>query len=143
MRRQSLSQPVRARSCAIVLAVLLAACGKYEGYYPQGVDKGEPNLPPQNWRADTLAFLKSWLNDPSGVRDAAIAEPELKSVGGTQRYVVCVRFNARKTGGGYEGTKDRVIVFTGGRLDTVVEARKEDCADARFQPFPELERLKR
>jgi hypothetical protein len=127
----------------LALAMTLSACGKYEGFYPQGVEKGEPNLPPQNWRADSLAFLRSWLNDPAGIRDAAIAEPELKSIGGTQRYVVCVRFNARKSGGGYEGVKDRQIVFTAGRLDTMIDARKDDCANARYQPFPELEKLTR
>lgn len=128
---------------ALLLALVLSACAGSDGLYYQGVDKAEPNVPPQNWRADTLAFLKSWLNDPSGIRDAAIAEPELKSIGGTQRYMVCVRFNARKSGGGYEGVKDRLIVFTAGRLDTIVEVRKDECASARFQPFPELERLKR
>lgn len=127
----------------LAFAMALSACGKYEGFYPQGVEKGEPNVPPQNWRADSLAFLRSWLNDPVGIRDAAIAEPELKSIGGTQRYVVCVRFNARKSGGGYEGVKDRQIVFTAGRLDTMIDARKDDCANARYQPFPELEKLTR
>jgi hypothetical protein len=130
-------------AASVLLAVALQACGTYEGHYPQGVEKGEPNIPPQNWRADSLAFLRSWLNDPVGIRDAAIAEPELKSIGGTQRYVVCVRFNARKSGGGYEGVKDRQIVFLAGRLDTMIEARKDACATARYQPFPELEKLPR
>jgi hypothetical protein len=123
--------------------VLLANCAGSDGFYNQGVEKGEPNLAPQNYRPDIVAYLRAYLNDPSGVRDAMIAAPELKSIRGTQRYVVCVRFNAKKTSGGYEGSKERMVVFLAGRLDTMVEARKDDCAGAKYEPFPELEKLSR
>lgn len=131
---------------AVVLVPLLltvASCGKYEGHYPQKVETGEANIFPANYRADSLAFLRTYLNDPSGIRDAFISEPALKTVLRTERFAVCVRFNAKKTTGGYEGSKDRIIVFLAGRLDTLIEAKRDECATAKYQPFPELERLTR
>jgi len=125
------------------LALLAVSCGKYEGYYPQQVERGEANVFPVNYRADTLAFLRTYLNDPSNVRDAFIAEPTIKAVGRVDRYALCVRYNAKKSTGGYEGAKDRQIVFLAGKLDTIVDARRDDCANAKYQPFPELERLTR
>jgi hypothetical protein len=38
-----------------------------------------------------LAFLKTYLNNPVGVRDAAIAEPAPRDISGKTRYVACLR----------------------------------------------------
>lgn len=132
-----------ARLSALALALLCAACGKYEGHYPQTTVTGEANIFPANYRADTIAFLKTWLNDTSGIRDASISEPALKAAGRVDRYVLCVRFNAKNSTGKYEGAKDRMVVFLAGRLDTMVNARGDECAGVKYQPFPELERLGR
>jgi hypothetical protein len=134
---------IAARLSALALALLCAACGKYEGYYPQPTVTGEANIFPANYRADTIAFLRTWINDTSGIRDAAISEPTLKSAGRVDRYILCVRFNAKNSAGKYEGAKDRMVVFLAGRLDTVVNARGDECAGVKYQPFPELERLGR
>jgi hypothetical protein len=131
------------RISALALALLCAGCGKYEGTYTQATVTGEANIYPANYRADTIAFLKSWLNDTSNIRDASISEPALRSAGRVERYVLCVRFNARNSAGQYEGAKDRMVVFLAGRLDTIVEARRDECTGAKYQPFPELERLAR
>jgi len=132
-----------ARISALALALLCAACGTYEGTYTQATVVGEANIYPANYRADTIAFLKTWLNDTSGIRDASISEPALKSAGRVDRYVLCVRFNAKNSAGKYEGAKDRMVVFLAGRLDTMVDARRDECTGAKYQPFPELERLGR
>lgn len=119
-----------------------AACAKHmEGYYPQDSVTGEANVYPAAYRAETLAFLRSYLNDPRGVRDAFISEPSLRDVGGTKRYALCVRYNARKSTGQHEGAKDRLVVFLAGRLDTMIEARHDECKDAAYKPFTELQRL--
>jgi hypothetical protein len=34
-------------------------------------------------------------------------------------------------------------VFLAGRLDTMVEVKRDECAGVKYQPFPELERLGR
>jgi len=132
-----------ARIFVLSLALLGAACGKYEGTYTQAREVGEANIFPANYRADTIAFLRTWLNDTSGIRDAAITEPVLKSAGRVDRYVLCVRFNAKNSQGKYEGTKDRMVVFLAGKLDTMVDAKRDECTGAKYQPFPELERLSR
>jgi len=132
-----------ARISTLALALLCAACGTYEGTYTQATVVGEANIYPANYRADTIAFLKTWLNDTSGIHDASISEPALKSAGRVDRYVLCVRFNAKNSAGKYEGAKDRMVVFLAGRLDTMVDARRDECTGAKYQPFPELERLGR
>jgi hypothetical protein len=132
-----------ARVFALALTLLCVACGKYEGTYTQATVTGEANILPTNYRADTIAFLRTWLNDTSNVREAAISEPTLKQAGRVERYIVCVKFNAKNSTGQYEGTKERMIVFLAGKLDTMVDVRRDECAGARYQPFPELERLSR
>ena len=133
-----------ARISALALALICAGCSKYsEGTYTQATVTGEANILPTNYRADAIAFLRTWLNDTSNVRDAVISEPALKQAGRVERYIVCVRFNAKNSLGQYEGTKERMIVFLAGKLDTMVDVRRDECAGARYQPFPELERLAR
>lgn len=126
-------------------AVLLSACGGVKDWpYQQGVVRGEANIYPDNYKADILAFLRTYLNDPTQISGAAISEPGLRpGPAGQSRYGVCVRFNARNAGGNYEGSKDRIVYFLAGQLDTMMEAKRDQCAGATYQPFPELERLRR
>ena len=71
--------------------------------------------------------------------------PQLKQVGPGQRYVACVRYNAR-VDGKYAGTKDGVATFVSGKLDRYFDGKldvKELCKDTIYAPFPELETLTR
>ena len=47
-----------------------------------------------------------------GMRGAAVSAPFLKEVGPGERYVVCVRFNARDTRGKYMGVKEAAAIST-------------------------------
>jgi hypothetical protein len=98
---------------------------------------------PTNVKSDILAMLRVYLNDPIQIRDAAISEPMLQPIGKRERYVVCLRFNAKKGNGEYAGTKEYLSVFAGGRLDQFLEAKREQCSVAVYQPFPEAETLTR
>lgn len=142
---------LRAVLFALPLAALASGCA---GEMPAVVS--EPNVLPTNYKSEILAYLRTYLNDPAGVREAYISEPELRAIAATtpfsaterpvpahQRYMVCLRFNAKDSTGKYEGSRDRLVAFLGGRLDTLVPARKEQCANANWQPFPELEKLRR
>ena len=120
-------------------AAMVSACASS----PPPVMSGEPNVAPVNYKTEILAYMRTYLNDPTGVREAYISEPALISVGGTQRYVSCLTFNAKNSVGKYEGSKDRVVAFLSGRFDTLALARGEQCKDANWQPFPELEKLRR
>ena len=106
------------------------------------------NIYPQNYRQDLLAFMRTYLNDPAHVRDAAVSQPQLRYIGPGDRYVACVRFNARNTDGKYMGSKEGAATFVSGKLerffDTPKELRERElCKEATFAPFPELERLAR
>src|SRR5262249_41082642 len=106
------------------------------------------NIYPQGYRQDLLAFLRTYLNDPTQVRGAAVSQPQLKYIGPGDRYVSCVRFNARNLDGKYVGSKDGAATFVSGKLerffDTPRELRERElCKNVVFAPFPELERLTR
>ena len=66
----------------------------------------------------------------------------MKTVGSTERYVVCVRFDAKGPTGAYAGVREHLAIFLAGKLDQMGVTR-EQCKDAAYEPFPELERLRR
>ncbi len=104
------------------------------------------NVYPQSYKADLLAFLRTYLNDPSHIRNAGVSQPALMGVGPGKRYVACVRYNARNDKGHYGGTKIGAATYVSGKLDRFVEAGprvKAMCKDAAFAPFPELTELTR
>ena len=112
----------------------------------------EQNVYPQNYKNDLLAFMRTYLNDPTHIRQAGVSQPALKSAGPGERFVACVRYNARTSGGQYAGAHDSAVVFVSGKLDRFLDGGKhlessravrELCKDAAYAPFPELERLAR
>lgn len=133
---------------AVLVATLLTGCAVQSGFQTpeQKAASDAANVYPAKYKSDLLAFLRTYLNDPSNIRDAQVSEPAVKPIGGTNLYVSCVRFNARKSGGEYAGSKDHIAIFLSGRLDRLVPVgreHREQCASAMYQPFPELERLSR
>jgi hypothetical protein len=104
------------------------------------------NVNPQNYRGDLLAFMRTYLNDPTHVRGAALSQPQRKTVGPGERYVACVRYDARKSNGQYAGSKDGAAIYVSGKLDRFLDGAKdvkELCKDAAYAPFPELQTLTR
>ena len=104
------------------------------------------NVYPADYKRDLLAYLRTYLNDPTRVRDAAVAPPQRKTVGPGERFVTCVRYKARKSDGQYAPSKDGVAVYVSGKLDRFFDTPnnvRELCKDAAFAPFPELEKLTR
>lgn len=98
---------------------------------------------PGNYRTEVPAFMRSYLNNPVGVRDAAMAEPVMRDVNGKMRYVGCLRYTARETDGSYHEPRERAVLFVNGRLDRMIEKSGELCAGVAMTPFPELEKLTR
>jgi hypothetical protein len=128
-----------------LIGVALGACASGERELVGGAEtKGgaSVNVFPDRYRAEILAYQRSYLNDPTGIRAAAITQPALRKVGSVERYVVCVRFNAKAAGGSDLGVRDHIAVFLAGKLDQMA-ATREECRDAAYEPFPELERLTR
>jgi hypothetical protein len=92
------------RAAILLLPFALAACaGSDDGRSISYTnDRGVADQPyPNNYRTELLAFMKTYLNDPRGVRDAVMAEPVQRTVGGRLRYVSCLRFTPRESDGSY------------------------------------------
>jgi hypothetical protein len=132
------------RMPTLIGLLLLAGCATGERDYsgPETAGGASVNVPPANYRAEILAYQRSYLNDPTGIRSAALSQPALRKVGSIERYVVCVRFNAKGPGGAYTGVREHMAIFLAGKLDQMAQTR-EQCKDATYEPFPELERLRR
>jgi hypothetical protein len=130
----------------MLLPIMLSACAAVDDSKPITFtdDRGVSAQPfPKNYRVEVLAFLKTYLNDPVGVRDAVMAEPVERVVGGRQRYVVCLRFSPRESDGGYREPRERAILFVDGRLDRIIENAVEPCAGVAYAPFADLEKMTR
>jgi hypothetical protein len=132
---------VRRRLAGLLFGLMLVldACAE-----PRRVaDDSELNVYPANYKAEILAAMHAYLNDPTGIRDAGVSEPMIKSVGSDNRYLVCVRFNGKRRGSEYAGVKDVGALFIAGRFDRFIESVREQCAGATYAPFPELGKLTR
>ena len=57
--------------------------------------------PGPSYKADIVAFMRTYLNDPTGVRDAFVSEPALRTLENVERYTVCLRYTARKGAGSH------------------------------------------
>src|SRR2546422_734370 len=132
---------VRLGALLLAFALTFSACTV--GRLKEDPSRESTNPRPENYKSDILAMLHVYLRDPTQIRDAAASEPKLQLVGQRTRYVVCLRFNAKKSSGEYAGAKQYLAIFVAGRLDQMVEAKPEECAAAEYQPFPEAEKLAR
>jgi len=136
------------RRLALVAVLALGGCTTDVGPSPAELKANweAQNILPQGYRQDLIAYMRTYLNDPSGVRGASVSPPALKDFGEGQRFMTCVRFNARNGDGKYNGAKEGVAVFVSGKLDRFFDTPREVrelCKNAAYVPFPELEALKR
>ena len=135
-----------ALSVVLPVVLLLAACST--NIEPSAAELearwNAQNVFPQNYKQDLLAFLRTYLNDPTNVRDAGVSQPALKKAGPGDRFIACVRYNARSDGK-YAGVKEGAAVYISGKLDRFVDGKEAQpfCKDVAYAPFPELARLTR
>ena len=124
------------RNLTVLLSLIFAlgACG--HDLVPDG---DGINVYPTNYKKDILAAMHAYLNNPTGIRDAVISEPVLKSL--LNRYVACLRFTPKKNVSEYGATREIAAVFMGGRLDRFVDLPKTECIGATYAAFPELQNL--
>jgi hypothetical protein len=142
LRMRWLALPV-----ALPAVLLLAACSTDVGPSAAELEArwNAQNVVPPNYKQDLLAFLRTYLNDPTQVRDTGVTQPALKRAGPGDRYVACVRYNSRDDRGKYTGVKDGAAIYVSGKLDRFVDGKEALplCKDAAYAPFPELARLTR
>jgi hypothetical protein len=129
----------------LLLPIALSGCfGSEDTRATSFMEESGINQPfPANYRPEVLAFMKTYLNNPVGVREAVIAEPTQRTVNGRVRYVTCLRFAERQADGTYRDPRERAILFINGRLDRVLQDSGEVCAGVAYAAFPELERMSR
>jgi hypothetical protein len=130
----------------LMLPIALAACAGSDesrgiSFLGSGNSANQPF--PSNYRSELLAFMRTYLNNPVGVHDAAMAEPVQRDVNGKTRFVSCLRFAPRESDGSYREAQERAILYVNGRLDRMIEKAAEICAGAVYAPFPELEKMTR
>jgi hypothetical protein len=137
------------------VAVLVAGCAGEDGRTPeQRLAAWEAaNLYPAGYKAEILAYLRTYLNDPTNVSEAFASQPFLRPMGLGNRYVVCVRYVAKRASGSYGGAREHMAVFVSGKLDRFTDlrgdqaraepAKGEQCSGAAYVAFPEAERLTR
>jgi len=124
--------------CLISVAALaIAACSSSTSKRVEEI----PNVFPAAYKEEILNTLTTSLDDPTNVRAAFISEPALRVIGKEERYTVCVRSNSRNANMDYTGSTDRIAIFYGGQLNQLIDATKEQCGNAAYKPFPELEKL--
>lgn len=126
-----------ARLCLLpALAASLIACSSDKKQAEEN-----PNVFPADYKNQILTTMTNTLDDPTNIRSASITDPFIRSTGKVERYVVCVRADTRNLNREYTGIQDRIAYFYGGHINQLVEATKEQCGNAAYKPFPELEKL--
>lgn len=129
---------IAASACLLsALAIGLIGCSGSGSKQPEE----SPNVLPVDYKNEILLTMTNTLEDPTNIRGAFISEPVLRSAGKDERYVVCVRSDSRNANKNYTGSKDRIGYFYAGHLNQLVDASKEQCGNAAYKPFPELEKL--
>ena len=123
-------------SCSLLPLGACAGGSGEEMYFsrPRNADAAQPF--PANYRGELLAFLRTYLNDPTNVREASISEPIQRHIAGTRRYFLCVRYNARDSAGQYTGVADRAALYLDGRFDRLIEKSQDFCPAPTYAPFP-------
>jgi hypothetical protein len=130
----------RRKAAALLLAGLaLAGCSSnpFGGPKrpPQPTVTVDANLYPANYRQQIAALLLTVLHQRPDFFNTMIAAPVLKPVADSPNlhYVVCLQFNARLE------HRNKVVIFLGGSPTQFVDATSQQCGDAAYGPFPELQ----
>jgi hypothetical protein len=129
----------------LLLPLALSAClDSDDSRTTSFVEDSNANQPfPNNYHTEMLAFMRTYLNNPVGVRDAMMADPVQRTVSGKPRWVSCVRYSERQSDGTYREPRERAVVFVAGRLDRVAQNSGELSAAAAYAPFPDMEKMSR
>jgi hypothetical protein len=125
------------------LALALPACSSVSSWFDSSskAPAVDPNLFPADYKKEIIDTMRTLVDEPPKVRDSFVTDPVLRTAGSDQRYVVCVRASARSAVGRFEAPKDRIAYFYGGHLNQLVDATPEQCGNAAYKPFPELDRM--
>ena len=127
----------RAASLCLLSAFAMALAACSSDSKPEN-----PNLFPTDYKKEIIDTLKKLFqgNDTIKVTGAFVSDPVLQPVGKEQRYMACVRYTAHGITSGEIGNAARVAYFYGGHLNQLIEGGKDQCGNAAYKPFPELDK---
>ncbi len=130
---RSVGKNWRAGLVATMLAIVAGCSGNLGSKRQDNTPPPDPNVFPANYRTEILTLLRQSLQNRGDFRGALISQPVLKPVGDNQHFVACVQLNSN----GQVTTK--AAIFLGGRMTQFIDAAPEQCGDAVYEPFKELE----
>lgn len=134
------------KACAtiavLVTTLAVAGCSSFPSFgrtKPQKpVETVNANIYPANYRRQVALMLRTILTDRADFNGALIAAPALKPVADSSNphYVVCLQFN------GHNEPKTKVVIYLAGSPTQYIDPTPQECGDAAYQPFTELEYAK-
>ena len=130
--------PQASRWLATVLVAAATAACHYE---PKVEANAVPR--PDEYKEVIQDYVRAQFTDPTGIRNAFISVPVLRTVASaTPRYVVCFKFEAKDNETHrYSGQKEIAAIFYDGRINQYTGSTPELCGQASYQPFTELQKL--
>jgi hypothetical protein len=135
LRRCAAMRMFRTGLAIAAAAVLAAGCTSFGRSKPEHERPVDPNAYPANYRNQIATTLTTLLTNRADFHGALISQPVLKPVGDSQHYVVCLRFSPQSQ------LKEKVVIFLDAIPNFIVDSKPEQCGDAMYQPFTELEAL--
>jgi hypothetical protein len=125
----------------LLLAAALAGCGSLNFWGSNSAQPAaavDPNLYPANYRMQIARLLATLLKDRADFYGAVISPPALKPVADSPNphYVVCVQLD------GHNVQRDKVVIYLAGQPTQFIDATPQQCGDAAYQPFTELQTVK-
>jgi hypothetical protein len=136
----------RFRSVLVLIAGLLAGCSgdtKVLDYITPGkvpeVPVLEPGVFPTEYKAEIVNYERATLT--TRIRDAAIAQPVLRTMDRVPQYITCVRYNPLDSKNQPTGSETKLAIFLGGRLMQYLPGDPKVCTGLTYQRFPELETM--
>jgi len=119
----------------VTVAIVAAGCSSFGKSKPAPVQAFDPDAFPSNYRNQIATTLTTLLTNRADFHGVLISQPVLKPVGDHQHYVVCLRFS------GPSQIKEKVVIFLNAVPNLIVDSKPEQCSDAAYGPFTELEAL--
>ena len=116
---------------SILLLAAVAGCSE-SGLWGKPEKAVDPNVYPENYKKDVLAYVKAHPAEMLNMREASISAPALKQFGSESRFFACLRVS------GPDWRKDKTVIFYSGGINQFIDAEGDQCGAAAYQPFPEL-----